>query len=100
MGKVIETMCFPWTNSLKAEVLDEEVLTCVARAICLACMCCVCCANQPTEHLSCDLSVFNGYMMESEFMRCTDTSDACMYIIYVYLYHADINLCCMFCTCQ
>ena len=55
-------------------------------------MCCVCCANQPAEHLSCDISVFNGYMMESEVMRCTDTSDACMYFIYVYLYHADINL--------
>ena len=36
MGKVIETMCFPWSNSSKAEVLDEEVLTCVAHAICLA----------------------------------------------------------------
>ena len=31
-------------------------------------------------------------MMESEVMRCTDTSDACMYFIYVYLYYADINL--------
>ena len=83
MGKVIETMCFPWSHSFKAEVLDEEVLTCVASAICLACMRCVCCANQPNKHLSGDLSVFNGYMMESEIMRCTDTYDACMHIIYV-----------------